>query len=84
MRGTIEDFRSHRSSGIAHLVVRLEDGHRTLVACENGPTVRALDACFGGVIGPGMTVQVDAIRGKQIEFSRDDIGLMKWFEPVEE
>jgi len=84
-RGTIAGFRGSWMSGLATLIVRREDGSLDMVPCDNAPTVRALEACFGGVIAPGRTVNVDAIRGREIEYGMDDMGLvLGWIRPVEE
>lgn len=79
-RGIIEAFTGSWMSGLATLVISGRPVH-----CENGATVRALDACFGDVIGPGHTVNVDAIKGKDIVYSMDEMGLvMAAFTPTEE
>lgn len=78
-RGVIEEFEGSYGSGIATLVV---SGERLLV--DNGQTVRALDAAFGGVIGPGHTVNTSAIIGKEIDYYTDGLGMMVSFSPVEE
>ena len=79
-RGTITGFRGSWMSGIGYLLV---DG--VGVACENAPTVRALDACFGDVIAEGHTVSQEAIIGKEIYYSMDDMGLvLGGFTPVDE
>ena len=47
-RGTIDGFSGSWDSGLGYLVI---DGQP--VPCDNAATVRALEACFGGVITPG-------------------------------
>ena len=69
--GTIQDFRGSWSSGLAELVI---DGQA--IPCDNAATVRALDALFGDVIGPGQTVRLQAIRGKRVAYRLDDQGLV--------
>ena len=79
-RGTITGFSGHWLSGIGYLLV---DG--VGVPCENAPTVRALDACFGDVIAEGHTVSQETIVGKEIYYSMDDLGLvLGGFTPVDE
>ncbi len=46
--GIIDAFVGNWGSGLGYLVI---DGQP--VPCDNAATVRALDACFGGVIAPG-------------------------------
>jgi hypothetical protein len=69
-------------SGLATLV--LENGE---VFCDNGATVRALDAAYGNVIGEGHSI--DNVNGghvgKEIYYSLDEMGmLLEAFTPVEE
>jgi benzoyl-CoA reductase/2-hydroxyglutaryl-CoA dehydratase subunit BcrC/BadD/HgdB len=79
-RGVIEEFRGSWMSGLATLVISGEP-----VPCENAPTVRALEAAFGNVIAPGHTVNQEAIRGKEIYWSYDDMGLvLESFTPVDD
>lgn len=80
MKGTIERFVGSWGSGLGYLVI---DG--VSVPCENGPTVRALDACFGDVITFGHSVNQEAIKGKEIYWSYDEFGLiLGGFTPVED
>lgn len=76
--GTIEDFRGSWGSGLAELVI---DGQ--VIPCDNAPAVRALDDLFGGVIGPGHTVNVKAIVGKQVAYKVDGFGLLDGIAPAE-
>ena len=78
-RGTITGFQGSWGSGLGYLVI---DG--IPIACENASTVRALEAAFGDVIAPGHTVDQEAIKGKEIYWSMDDMGLiLAGFTPVE-
>jgi hypothetical protein len=80
-RGVIEAFHGSWMSGLATLV--MQDGRQ--VHCENAPTVRALEACYGNVIAPGHTVDQDGIRGKEIAYSMDEMGLtLAYFTPIDE
>jgi hypothetical protein len=70
--GKITGFRGSWGSGMADLVINGKG-----VPCDNGTTVRSLEACFGNVIGAGHTVKSDGgFMGKRIAFSLDDMGLM--------
>jgi len=76
MRATIMGFHGSWGSGIAILSVRLESGEPKMISCENAPTVRALEAIFGNVITSNHCVNVDAIKGKKINYKMDDMGLV--------
>ena len=83
-RGTIFGFRGSWLSGIGCLIIHNDEGERELVPCDNAPTVRALEAAFGDVIGPGHTVNVEAIVGRKILYSTGPLGVLEGFTPVEE
>jgi len=53
------------------------------VHCENAPTVRALDGCFGNFIAEGHTINNEAIIGKRITYSVDFLGVLEGFSPIE-
>ena len=74
MRGKIIGVYGSYGSGLATIWIETDKGVETLHA-DNGPLFRALDAMFGGVIGPGHTVNPEALKGKEIEFETDDMGL---------
>lgn len=74
-KATIVDLRGSWGSGIAILVVK-EGKKLKEIPADNAPLVRALDAMFAGVIAPGHTVNMDAIRGKKIVYEMDEMGLM--------
>ena len=82
-RGKIVDLRGTWFSGLANIVLETETSIVT-IPCDNAATVRALEAIFGNVIQEGHTVDVEAIRGKEIYY-----GLGKhakaliWIRPVE-
>lgn len=71
-RGTIAGMRGNWSSGIAWL----DFTNGISVPCENAPTVRALNGCFGNAIGPGHTINQQGIIGKEIVYWLDDMGLI--------
>lgn len=77
-KGTINGFHGSWLSGLGTLVIGGLPVH-----CENGATVRALDACFGDVIGPGHTVCQEAIAGKEIYYDIDFIGVLDGFTPAD-
>ena len=81
--GKIIDLKGERGSGIATLTILTNQKERLQVYCDNSPTVRALDAAFGGVVGPGHTFNIEAIRGRWIEFDVDQFGLLLWIRPYD-
>ena len=71
-------------SGLAVLVIDeilhpIGEVKRIGIYCENAPTVRALEGCFGGVIGQAHSVNQEAIRGKVIFYSTDELGILLGF-----
>jgi hypothetical protein len=77
IEGTIVGFRGRRDSRIAYLVV---DGVH--LPCDNVATVRCLDACFDNFIIDGHACDVNAIIGKRIKYSVDEIGVLETLIPV--
>jgi hypothetical protein len=75
-RGTIQDVRGN--GGILMLEIKLEDGKIELVKAENASTVRALVAMLGPQIVHEHALLVDRIRGVEILFDTDDIGLLAY------
>ena len=78
-RGTIIGLEGSWGSGIATLFVENNEGDTIPLYCENSPTIRALDNAFGGVITSGHRVNVEAIKGKIIYYSEDDLGMLQGF-----
>ena len=74
-KGKIIGFYGTWNSGLAHLKIETKEGVK-YIACDNGPTVRALNALFPGFIGKGHTVDNSVIKGQQIEYELDDLGLV--------
>jgi len=84
-RGKIIGFRGSWLSGLATLIVEDFDRGEIAIPCDNGATVRALEDAFGNVIAEGHTVNNEAIQGKEIYYSMDDMGLvLGGFTPVED
>ena len=77
--GTIVEFQGSWQSGLGTLWFEGEG-----VLCENAPTVRALEGCFGEVIAAGHTVNQDAIRGQRVVYSVDAMGILIGFTPEED
>ena len=83
-RGKIVDFVGSWMSGLATLVIDDEERGRVKIPCDNAPTIRALESAFGGVIGGGHTAITEAIKGKEIFYYMDELGLvLGGFIPVE-
>lgn len=81
-KGTIIGFQGSLFSGIASLIIKDEKAKVKEIPCENTATVRALDACYGGVIGPGRTAHQRPFVGKKIFYQYGDLGLLDRFVPV--
>ena len=73
-RATIKGLKASWGSGIATLVIEGPNGEPGMLHADNGPLIRALDACFG-CIAPGHSVDVSKIVGQEIEYELDDMGL---------
>ena len=78
-RGTIDSFVGSWASGLGYLVI---DGQP--VACDNAATVRALEACFGGVIALGHLVDQGSIVGREIWYQVGLWGVLEAFSPVDD
>ena len=77
-RGIIDGFMGSWMSGLGTLLVS-----GSAVHCDNAPTVRALDGCFGNVIAEGHTVNQKAIKGKDIVYSMDGL-ILEAFTPTKD
>lgn len=84
-RGTIVEFRGSWSSGLATLVVvNAETGKTESLPADSGPLGRALINAFGAS-GNGHTINNDAIKGEEIFYAMDDMGLtLAGFVPLHE
>jgi len=85
-KGTIVQFRGSWGSGIGFLDIKdSETGEVQSIPCENSPTVRALEACFGNVITEGHTANGRGYIGKEIYWDYDELGMiLEGFTPVDE
>lgn len=85
-RGRIMAFHGSWMSGLGCLEIDDADRGLVQVPCENASTVRALDACFGDVIGENHCVNPAGSHvGREVYYSMDDMGLvLEAFTPVEE
>ena len=86
-RGIIKGFGGSWGSGLGFLLVEdSETGNINSIPCDNGCTVRALESCFGNVIGSGHSVKDGpGFMDKEIFWEMDDMGLcLGGFAPVEE
>ncbi|GAJ02911.1 unnamed protein product, partial [marine sediment metagenome] len=63
-KGRLIQFRGSWGSGLGTLEIEdSETGEREQVPCDNGATVRALEAAFGNVITPVHTANGDGYKG---------------------
>ena len=69
-------FRGSWNSGLGELVLENEDKTVTTIPCDNGPTVRGLQAAFGDFITPNHTASGPGPIGQWIYWSYDDMGLV--------
>jgi len=88
-KGKLKGFRGSWESGLGSLII--EDSETEIteeIPCDNGPTVRALEGCFGNVIGEKHCVKSDQEAGfydKEVYWSKDEMGLtLAGFTPVDE
>ena len=86
-KGVIKGFHGSWGGGMGLLTIEdSRPGTVESVPCDNGSTVRALDAAFGDVIGNSHDVRTqDGHIGQEIYWSYDEIGLcLGGFMPVAE
>jgi len=84
-KGRLVQFRGSWGSGLGNLEIEdSETGACELVPCDNGATVRALEAAFGNVITDGHTANGGGYKGQEVYWSLDELGLVLGaFTPVE-
>ena len=85
-KGKLIQFRGSWGSGLGYLEIEdSETGAHELVPCDNGATVRALEAAFGNVITQGHTANGDGYKDREVYWSYDELGLvLEGFTPVED
>ena len=85
-KGRLIQFHGSWGSGLATLEIEdSETGVHELVPCDNGATVRALEAAFGDVITEAHTAKGDGYKGQEVYWSLDEFGLvLEGFTPVED
>ena len=83
-KGRLIQFHGSWGSGLGILVIEdSETGIPEHVPCDNGATVRALEAAFGNVITPAHTANGDGYKGQEVYWSYDELGLvLEGFTPV--
>ena len=76
-KGKLVQFRGSWGSGLANLEIEdSETGVPELVPCDNGATVRALEAAFGDVVTDGHTANGDGYKGQEVYWAYDELGLV--------
>ena len=85
-KGRLIQFHGSWGSGLGTLEIEdSEIGEHEHVHCDNGATVRALEAAFGNVITPGHTASGNGYKGREVYWSYDEFGLiLAGFTPVED
>ena len=87
--GKLKEFRGNWMCGLGVLLIEDgEGGGVESIPCDNTPTVRALEGCFGNVIGDDHVVKPDEEAGfydREVYWSLDEVGVVfEAFTPVEE
>ena len=84
-KGRLIQFGGSWGSGLGTLEIEdSETGECEHVPCDNGATVRALEAAFGNVITPVHTANGGGYKGREVYWSLDEFGLvLAGFTPVE-
>ena len=85
-KGRLIQFSGSWGSGLGTLEIEdSETSVHELVPCDNGATVRALEAAFGNVITPAHTANGGGYKGREVYWSLDEFGLvLAGFTPVED
>ena len=85
-KGKLVQFRGSWGSGLGTLEIEdSETGVPELVHCDNGATVRALEAAFGDVITPVHTANGNGYKDREVYWSYDEFGLvLGGFTPVDD
>ncbi len=85
-KGRLIQFGGSWGSGLGILEIEdSETGEHEHIPCDNGATVRALEAAFGNVITPAHTANGDGYEDREVYWSLDELGLvLEGFTPVED
>ena len=85
-KGKLIQFGGSWGSGLGLLEIEdSETGVCEHVPCDNGATVRALEAAFGDVITEGHTANGNGYKGREVYWSLDEFELvLEGFTPVED
>ena len=85
-KGKLIQFHGSWGSGLGTL--EIEDSETSVpehVHCDNGATVRALEAAFDDVITEGHTANGGGYKGREVYWSLDELGLvLEGFTPIED
>ena len=83
-KGRLIQFCGSWGSGLG--VLEIEDSETGVpehVHCDNGATIRALEAAFGDVITEGHTANGNGYKGREVYWSYDEFGfVLEGFTPV--
>jgi len=85
-KGRLIQFHGSWGSGLGTLEIEdSETGEHEHIPCDNGVTVRAIEAAFGNVITPAHTANGNGYKGREVYWSYDEFGLvLGGFTPVED
>jgi len=85
-KGRLIQLNGSWGSGLGTLEIEdSETGACEHIPCDNGATVRALEAAFGNVITPVHTANGNGYKGREVYWSYDELGLvLGGFTPVED
>ena len=82
-KGKLKQFSGSFGSGLGNLTIEV-NGKLQQFHCDNGTTVRSLEAAYGNVITKGHTADGIGYKNKEVYFTVDDLGVLESFCPVEE
>jgi hypothetical protein len=84
-KGTLLSFSGSFGSGLGTLDIRDAKTKKIdSVPCDNGPTVRALEAAFGDTITAGHRANGNGYKGWVVYWVVDDVGVLAGFTPAGE
>lgn len=82
-KGILKEFKGSWGSGMGFLAIEINGSVKDF-PCDNGTTVRSLEAAFGNVITEGHTASGNGFKDQEVFFSVDDFGVLAGFTPVAE